>query len=238
MKISFVIPAHNEEKTIAACLKSISEQVFDPSYQVEILVVDNVSTDRTSEIAGSFPGVRVVYEANKGLTYARQRGLIEAKGDLLAYIDADTRPSGKWSSIVQKTFTKDSVVCLSGPYRYHDLFGVKKFFAELIWWITTPITYWLVGYMVLGGNFVARRSALEKMGGFDTNIRFYGEDTNIAWRLAKIGKVVWRMNFFVYSSGRRLIEEGLIRSYLNYGINYLWGALFHRPFTNDYRDIR
>ena len=124
------------------------------------------------------------------------------------------------------------------PYRYYDLAGLQKFFAELMWWLVAPLTYRLVGYMVLGGNFVARGTALEKMGGFDTRIRFYGEDTNIAWRLARLGRVMWRMDFFVQTSGRRLIEDGLLRSYWVYATNYLWGALFHRPFTNDYRDVR
>jgi len=238
MKLSFVIPAHNEARYIGGCLDSILKTLEKNHEEAEVLVVNNASTDNTKKIAGRYPGVRVVDEPEKGLTKARQKGLKTARGELLAYIDADTRLSPEWWNIVKKIFTQKDVVCLSGPYRYYDLSGFKKFFAEGIWWLFAPLTYRLVGYMILGGNFVARREALEAMGGFDTKIRFYGEDTNIAWRLAKIGKVTFRMDFFIWSSGRRLLDEGIVRSYWIYGLNYLWGALFHRPFTNEYRDVR
>ena len=88
-KISLIIPAHNEEKYIADCLEHVIKNSNGKFF--EIIVVNNVSSDKTEEIALKFPGVRVVHEHNKGLTHARQRGYIEAKGDILAYIDADTR---------------------------------------------------------------------------------------------------------------------------------------------------
>lgn len=238
MKLSFVIPAYNEEKYLGACLESVVKTAQTTSWPTEIIVINNASTDRTAEVAGKFPEVRVVDEPRKGLTIARERGLLEAKGEFLAYLDADTRLPEGWFQIMEETFKNPKVVCVSGPYHYFDLAGFKRFFAELIWNIVTPITYRLVGYMVLGGNFVAKKKALEDMGGINTNIRFYGEDTDIAWRLARIGKVVWRMDFFVWTSARRLLKDGLLKSYWIYGVNYLWEALFHKPFTNEYRDIR
>lgn len=238
MKLSFIVPAYNEEKYLGPCLESIIKVSEKAPWPTEIIVINNASTDRTAEVAGRFSKVRVVNEPNKGLTIARERGLLEAKGELLAYLDADTRLHEGWLQIVEEIFKRPEVVCVSGPYRYFDLSGLKRFFAELTWNLVTPITYRLVGFMVLGGNFVAKRAALEKMGGINTKIRFYGEDTDIAWRLAQIGKVVWRMDFFVWTSARRLVKEGLIRSYWVYGVNYLWEALFHKPFTNEYRDIR
>ena len=239
MRLSFIIPAYNEERYIGKCLASIlGELRRGGSRDVEIIVVDNAATDRTAEIAKTYPGVRVVSEPQKGLTYARQRGLLEARGVLLAYLDADTHLPPHWLSFIEPTFRDPNIVCLSGPYRYYDLTGWRKSFAEATWWLVAPLTYRLVGYMVLGGNFVARRDALSAMGGFDTSIRFYGEDTNIAWRLAKMGRVVFRMDFFALTSGRRLLREWIFTLWWIYGINYLWGALFHRPFTHDYRDIR
>jgi len=238
MKLSFIVPAYNEEKYLGPCLEFILKVSRHAPWPTEILVIDNASTDRTAEVAGSFPEVRVIHEPNKGLTIARERGLLEAKGELLAYLDADTRLHEGWLKIVEETFKDPGVVSISGPYKYFDLFGFRKIFAELIWQIITPPTYWLTGYMILGGNFVAKRSALKEMGGFNTKIRFYGEDTDIAWRLARLGKVMWRMDFFVWTSARRLLKDGLLKSYWIYGVNYLWEALFHKPFTNEYRDIR
>ena len=93
MKISLVIPAYNEESYIGECIDCAILASRGRVY--EIIVVNNASTDRTKEIAIR-KGVRVVDEPEKGLTKARQRGLIEATGDYIAYIDADTRMPNMW----------------------------------------------------------------------------------------------------------------------------------------------
>src|ERR1035441_7653186 len=95
-RISLVICAHNEEKYIASCLEyAIQSSGWGRLHYKrdgfhEIIVIDNASTDRTKEIAEKYPNVRVVREEKKGLTRARQCGYLNAKGDVLAFIDADT----------------------------------------------------------------------------------------------------------------------------------------------------
>jgi glycosyltransferase involved in cell wall biosynthesis len=237
MKISIVIPAYNEERYIGECLKSIVNNRAEDI--LEVIVIDNASTDKTAEVASRFPGVRVVHEPQKGLTKARQCGLVESKGDYIAYLDADTRMPPGWLAIVQKEFSRDPhIVSLSGPFHYYDLSPLQKFFAEGLWILSAMPTYWITGFMVLGANFVAKRTALEKIGGFDTSISFYGEDTNIAWRLSKVGKAKFNMNFFIIGSGRRLIEEGLIHTFWRYAVNYYSMAFHHKPTTENHSDIR
>lgn len=238
MTISIVIPAHNEEGNIGACLESIAKHVGDAPELLEIVVVNNASTDRTKEVALRFPRVRVVDEPRKGLTRARQRGLVEARGELLSYLDADTRIHPQWLPLIREEFSKDPhLVSLSGPCHYYDLPPVRKFFGELGWKVA-PLAYIFTRHMVYGANFTAKRDALIAMGGFDTSIEFYGEDTNISWRLHKLGKVRFRMAFFVYNSGRRIAHEGLVQTYLTYAMNVIWGVLFHKPFTHAYKDVR
>ena len=237
LKISLIIPAYNEEIYLPECLEKALE--YSEGRFFEIIVVNNNSTDRTKEVALSFPGVRVVDEPIKGLTKARQRGLEEARGDYLAYIDADTLMPSQWFNIVEKFFTRNpDAISLSGPYRYYDGSKVKNFFMHLVWWINAPIGYMLAGYMILGGNFVAKKKALLDIGGFDKNIEFYGEDTDISRRLSKLGKVVFKMNFFIYSSSRRFQKEGFVKTNLVYALNFVWEVLFKRPFTNSYNDCR
>ncbi|MEK7507757.1 MAG: glycosyltransferase family A protein [Patescibacteria group bacterium] len=239
MKVSFVIPAHNEEKYIGECIESIFETRKGFEDATEVIVIDNASSDNTKKVSGKYPGVRVIPEPIKGLTRARQRGLIEATGDLIAYIDADSRVPAHWLHIALKEFSlRPNMVCLSGPFRYHDLQWFDKTIAETCWYLFAPITYRLIGYMILGANFIAKKEAIEKIGGFDTGIDFYGEDTNIARRLSKIGKVVFKMKFFIYGSGRRLRDHGILRSFIKYGLNFIWEVLFHKPFTRKYKDIR
>ncbi|HTX53816.1 MAG TPA: galactosyltransferase-related protein [Candidatus Baltobacteraceae bacterium] len=94
------------------------------------------------------------------------------------------------------------------------------------------------GSMVQGGNFVCRRTALQQVGGFDTRIQFYGEDTDIAQRLHPLGKVKFTFGLPIYASGRRLVKEGVLMTGLRYSVNYVWVVVFGRPFTHVSRDIR
>ena len=77
MRLSFVIPAYNEERYLGGCLESILEQTRDLP-DTEIVVVNNASTDGTRDVALSYPRVRLVDEPRKGLTYARQAGFARA----------------------------------------------------------------------------------------------------------------------------------------------------------------
>jgi GT2 family glycosyltransferase len=92
--------------------------------------------------------------------------------------------------------------------------------------------------MVQGGNFVLRREALESIGGFNTGIAFYGEDTDIARRLRPVGQVRFTFALRMFSSARRLKKEGMVTIAARYTINYLWTTFRKRPFTEEYIDIR
>ena len=95
-----------------------------------------------------------------------------------------------------------------------------------------------VGSMVQGGNFVTARAALQAIGGFNTAISFYGEDTDIARRLHDVGEVHFTFDLKMFSSARRLKNEGMLTMAARYSINYLWTTFFKRPFTYEYVDIR
>lgn len=235
--LSLVIPAYNEEKYIGVCLELATKSSHGEF--LEIIVIDNASTDHTREVAEKFPGVRVVREEHKGLTRARQRGFIEARGDIIAYVDADTRMSAGWYDTVLKEFENDSrLACLSGPYIYYDIPKWQQFLVKIYWYFLAMPIYFIVRYMVVGGNFAIRRSVLEKMKGFDTTIEFYGEDTNIARRAHQFGKVKFKPSFAMYTSGRRLAGQGMWKTSMLYVANYLSEVFTHKPVTKEYNDIR
>lgn len=238
MKLSVVIPAFNEEKYIGATLELLISHAGKDIY--EIIVVDNASTDHTATVAKKFKGVKVVREERKGLTRARQAGLMAAKGDLVAYIDADTHIKPEWFHRVKKEFEKNRrLVCLSAPYSLYDVSKWKRVATWTYWNLLAYPTYMLLmKYMVLGANFVARRSVLLKIGGFDESIEFYGEDTDIARRLHKIGKVKFLRKSLVTSSARRMEAEGWFKIGLKYTQNFLSEILLHRPATQNYKDYR
>lgn len=236
MDITLIIPAYNEEAMIAATLE-VAVKHSRGKFK-EIIVVDNASTDRTAGVARRYSGVRVVREAHKGLTHARQAGFEATTSELLAYIDADTHLTPQWIDIVEQEFAEHpDTVSLSGPRRYFGSSWWRRWILNSFWG-SAPIAYRIAGFMVFGGNFVVRRDAIEKIGGFDRSIEFYGEDTDLARRLSAVGKTRWRMDFYVYSSTRRFDEEGIFKVNMIYGLNFAWPVLFHRPFTKKAQDVR
>ncbi len=236
LNISLVIPAHNEEVGIEACLASVIKSSRGRLH--EIIVVDNASTDRTKELAEKM-GVKVVTEMKKGTGNARQCGLENATGEYVAYIDADTEMPTDWLDKSYAYFDKHpNSVCLSGPYRYFGGSKLSDAMLGFVWYLTAPITYRIAGFMIVGGNFIATRKALLDIGGFDRNISFYGDDTDTARRLHAVGKVAFHMNFYIYSSSRRFQHEGFLKTNVVYALNFIWPALFKRPFTNRNQDIR
>jgi cellulose synthase/poly-beta-1,6-N-acetylglucosamine synthase-like glycosyltransferase len=246
MKISFSIPAYNEEHRIARCLGSVQKEIVRAGMEneCEIIVVNNASTDRTREITRQFPGVRVVDEPRKGLTFARQAGFEHSSGELVANVDSDTMLPPGWLDIAMREFERDpDLVALSGPFTYFDISPISRFWVKCFYGIGYA-TYLVnkhvlrAGAMLQGGNFIVRRDAMEKIGGFDTSIHFYGEDTDVARRLNKIGNVKWTFRLPTYASGRRLSHEGILKMGLRYALNYLWTTFAKKPWSEEYLDVR
>lgn len=237
MKISIVIPAHNEEKYIADCLASIAQ--YRTADIIEVVVVDNASTDATATVAVKFSGVTVVRENQKGVSHARQRGFEIATGDFVAYVDADTRLTKEWFKIVPAEFSAHSdLVCLSGPHHFYDLSRRQNFFIWIYWNLFVLPLSWFTGRLISGGNFIVRRSALLTIGGFDTKIKFYGDDTNLARRLHSVGRVRWCCRLIVETSGRRLRSEGILKMFVVYSANFFSEIFFKKQVTGQYKDHR
>ncbi|MFD2649590.1 glycosyltransferase family 2 protein [Devosia albogilva] len=245
MKLAFVIPAYNEEALIGKCLESVVAEVARSGRPAGIIVVNNASSDRTGEIARSFPGVEVVDEPKKGLVNARDAGFAASAGyDLVANIDADTMVPEGWLDTVYSEFERDGgLVCLSGPYIYYDLSGWNRFLVEAFY-VLTKLIYLVnryvlrVGSVVQGGNFVFKRQAWADVGGYDRSIEFFGEDTDVAVRLSRVGGVKWTFKLKMKTSGRRLEKEGVFKTAATYTLNFFWVTFRGRPATKDYTDIR
>jgi glycosyltransferase involved in cell wall biosynthesis len=244
MRLSFVVPAYNEEAYLPACLESILAQTRSMGDAVEIIVVNNASSDGTREVALRYAGVTVVDEPRKGLTFARQAGFAASSGELIAHVDSDSRLTPGWVETVLKAFAQEkALAALSGPVVYYDLTPWQRTAVQVFYgiaWATYAINRYVlrVGSMVQGGNFVTSRKALSAIGGFDTAIPFYGEDTDIARRLSAVGEVRFTFALKMFSSARRLKKEGMLTMAGRYAINYFWTTFFKRPFSSKYVDVR
>jgi len=217
MKVSIVIPAHNEEESIASTLGAVCALEY-PDF--EVIVVDNASSDKTGEIARTFP-VTVVREDRKGLLFARERGRQAATGEIIANVDADCLPSKNWLSKNVPYFSDSHVAAVSGPYDYFD--GTRFFrFSSLLIQKTTYVflnkilNYTHKGGVLIGGNNMIRASVLADIGGYDTSILFYGEDTNTAKRVSSKGKIVFHPQCVMKTSARRFKKEGFLKITIKY----------------------
>jgi glycosyltransferase involved in cell wall biosynthesis len=243
MRISFVIPAYNEEHYIGICLDAIVQAIGNRN-DVETIVVDNNSSDRTTALVAHYPNVTLLREPRRGANRARQTGFEASRGDLVAFIDADTKIPADWIDRVEQKFMSDpKLVCLSGPFIYYDLPKNVAVLVKIFYRIAYVI-YLFNSFIirktsvVQGGTEMVRRTALEKIGGHNIDLTFYGDDTDLAMRLNKVGKVRFSFDFAVPSSGRRLAKEGAFTMGARYGINYFWIVLFNRPFTLTSKEIR
>ncbi|MDD4900595.1 MAG: glycosyltransferase family 2 protein [Patescibacteria group bacterium] len=244
MKLSIVIPAFNEEKYIGDCLEATIKAMAGFPEEVEIIVINNASTDRTHDVAAGYSQVKVFDEPKKGTNSARQLGLVKSSGDLIANIDADNKINVEWLKTVFQEFSANPrLVALSGPYLFYDLTPLSRFFAKLYYWLAYPVyvisnKFFKRGGAVMGGNVVIRKSALEAIGGYNTALTFYGDDTDTAVRLSKVGLVKFNYHFTVQSSGRRLANEGLMRAGWRYVTNHFSTIFFKKPYDTVKHDLK
>jgi len=204
MKVSVIIPAFNEEKYIGKTLESVNSLEKD-NLNIEVLVVDAHSKDKTAEIAESY-GAKIISEPHKGIGFARQQGLKHAQGEIVAFTDADTVVPKNWLKRHIEVLQKGNNVFSYGTFRVID--GKFPYFHYINY--LQPRILWLMHYLfgkeiAAGQNLAFWREKALSIGGFNDQLKVM-EDIDLAVRMSKIGKTVFIPDLVVYSSGRRSLE--------------------------------
>ena len=199
MTISVVIPAYNEEKFLPDTIDSLTKLDRKPD---EIVIVDGGSTDKTAQVAKAH-GARVVTVAHRGIGFARQKGLEAATGDIVAYTDADTVVPVDWLSKIEKVLNQPGVVGVFGSFRVPSGWWPYRLYINHV----QPVLNWLYWYifhlpMAPGQNTAFIRTSGIAAGGYPEDYKI-AEDIEMARRLMKTGKLVYRPDVIVTSSGRR-----------------------------------
>lgn len=207
--ISVVIPAYNEEKYLGQCLRSLTEQDYEGTY--EIIVADNGSTDSTAMIARDF-GARVVpCSGTRDVFYARQAGADAARGDLIAQADADTVYPRDWlSRIAGELASNPGAVAVAGRFVYQDSPWWGRF-EHLLRHAANKVTVALVGrpLVISGATFAFRREAFLSVGGY-RGLSYSADQYGISTRLNKLGKILYDGNLCVATSPRRIQKPVLL----------------------------
>jgi glycosyltransferase involved in cell wall biosynthesis len=184
MTISVVIPAYNEERFLPQTLERVHQAVkrldAAPGRVIEVIVVDNASSDRTAEIALA-SGARVVPVPEHNIARVRNAGAGAASGELLIFLDADTLvPETVLSRIVQ---VMDDPSCLGGAVDTDYQPARLLMRAYLRMWRLIGLSFG----MAQGALQFCRRDAFSALGGYDETI-YMGEDVDFYWRLGKLAK--------------------------------------------------
>jgi GT2 family glycosyltransferase/sugar lactone lactonase YvrE len=189
-RVSVVVCAYNAADTIGECLGSLGALTY-PDF--EILLVNDGSTDGTGDLGRRFDRVRVIDIPNGGLSAARNVGLHEATGEIVAYTDADVRVDRDWLTyLVQPCMTSD-VVGSGGPNIVPD---DDPWMAQCVARSPGGPTQVLlddrIAEHVPGCNMAFRREALLAVGGFNPLYVKAGDDVDLCWRLQARG---WKIGF-------------------------------------------
>jgi len=238
--ISFIIPTLNEEKVIEKTLQNLKKYTGE----YEIIVSDGLSTDKTAEIARKYTDKVLVDMSGAKQTIARGRntGASFAKGEFFIFLDADVEipDLDRFIEKVTETFrARPSVLAQTCFYR---VFPEMATFADRIIFKMLGYEFMLadnvLGAGVTGGELmVVRADTFKRVGGFDETL-IAAEDCDLFSRLAKIGRVHFEKDLFIYHTGRRAHAIGWPKLLYQWTSNSIGVALFKKAVSKEWTVIR
>jgi GT2 family glycosyltransferase len=225
--VSVIVPVLNGEATIGRCLESLLSDTY-PEDGREIVVVDNGSTDGTVEVVRGYP-VRLVIEPRPGLSRARNRGIEQARGAVIAFTDSDCCVTNGWLRELTDPFEEDEVAAVTGevvpfpPTTPAERYSARRKPSVASWQEPLPEPWFC--FM----NTAVRREAFDRVGLFDPSFPNCCEDIDFAWRFVDAGLRVRRLRHPVVFHQQRVTALGLFRQNLRNGRGW---ALLHRRYPD------
>ena len=227
--ITVALCTHNHADRLARSLADLAH-LKSPSQPWEFLVIDNASSDATPQLLAAMDWrpvgveVRVVREEKLGLSNARNRAVLEARGDFLLFMDDDETPDPNWLTAYEKAMREHQPDALGGRIEVFFEDGVRPRWLqdELLGFLGKlehGETRWLIERTtpIFGGNFAFHRSVFDRIGNFDARLgrqgdaNIGGEDTEIYRRLLEHGcRVRWVPEAIIH---HRIQTPKLRRSY-------------------------
>jgi cellulose synthase/poly-beta-1,6-N-acetylglucosamine synthase-like glycosyltransferase len=192
--VSVVVPAYNAERHLPRCLESLQNLNW-PEERLEIIVVDNNSTDDTALIASCFNNICLLKEKRQGATHARNAGWTWARGEWIAFTDADCEVAPDWLRQLLPAFTDPKVGLTGGELKPDEpTTSVERYIIEkdILSQERALEDVPCSPPFLVTANAAYRRRALEEVGGFDPWLTVNGEDADLAWRVQEAG---WQLRY-------------------------------------------
>ena len=183
--VSVVVPVLNGAATVGACIESVLG-VEVPQGGAEVIVVDNGSSDGTPQVLNRFQGlIRVFKERKRGPAAARNTGVLNARGKLIAFTDADCIVEPSWLKNLMPPLTNPAIGITGGEILAVQPANRIERFGELIHDHRRALEEFEPPYAITM-NWASRRTVLEEVGLFDESL-LRGEDTDLAMRIHAAG---------------------------------------------------
>jgi GT2 family glycosyltransferase len=213
-RVSVIVCTHNGSRTLPQCLERLAVLSY-PDY--EVIVVDDGSSDGSPDIARAH-GAALVQTEHRGLSSARNAGVAEATGEIVAFLDDDAYPDRDWLHYVAASLRANTHAGMGGPNIAPEDDG---FVAECVAAAPGAPIHVLISDReaehVPGCNMAFRKSALEEIGGFDERFRVAGDDVDVCWRLQESGRTLGFSAGAVVMHRRRDSVRRYLRQQYGYG---------------------
>jgi glycosyltransferase involved in cell wall biosynthesis len=227
--VSVVVPARNAQETIVECVRSLLAQTY-PRDRYEILVVDNGSTDRTRALLAEFePAIAVLAQATRGAGAARNAGVREAAGEIVAFTDADCTADAEWLSELVWPLADPAIGICGGQILARRPATAAELFGEVVHDHAAAMLVFSPPYAVTM-NWASPASLLAELGGFDERL-LRSQDAELAYRAARAGyRLAYCPAAIVYHRNEQT-GRGLFREGLQHGFHGRRVVRLHREFV-------
>lgn len=205
--ISVIIPVYNDSENLANCLDALGKQSLDRS-KFEVIVVDNGSTEDIASVTGNYIGVITLSESAEGSYAARNRGIMNSRGDVLAFTDSDCIPARDWLEKGLESFVnKNNVGLVSGQVVFFardegDMTAVEIW--EMLFNYDQE-SFVRERHFGLTANLITGRSVMDEVGMFNAGLRSAGD---YEWGIRVYGK-----GFGVYYDPELVVKHPARRTF-------------------------
>lgn len=190
--VSIIVPAHNEEQRLGPCLDALLNLDY-PAAKYEIIVINNDSSDHTAEVAGRY-AIRCIDASPLGVSRARNAGIMAARGNIIAFVDADCVPQRRWLKELLQGIEDEEIGCFAGEFRPLDPFtSLVEEYVHDRKMIHQGTLLQYSPAVVATGNAAYRKNVFATIGVFD-EVLHAGEDADLALRMQKYSSYRIRYN--------------------------------------------
>jgi GT2 family glycosyltransferase len=216
--VTVVVPFYNRRNEVARCLDAVLAQQLPEGMTMEVVAVDNGSTDGTRDLLASYP-VRLVDCARRGPAAARNAGIAAAQAPIVALTDSDCVPAPDWLAHLLAPFSDPAVIAAGGRIEALSMRrGVAVYFEERRFLNQEKLFRGSYCYppFVATANAAFRREVILAAGGFDESLRV-GEDADLCWRALDGGGAIAYCPRALVRHGHRDTYREFFRQAMAYG---------------------